>query len=616
MRTLRWKRRLVLNVPCETAWRLASDTARFNKATGLPPVTFTQLEGDGYGHLRAETRYLGIPFRWHEYPFNWVHQEHHSVLRAFDGTPIRSIRTTVSLRDTRLGQTMVEMRVEIVPRTVFGWLVSHLLVGARILKNGTRVLRGFETAAASPVDAYPQLGRPVVRVSELRRLGERLHGMHADSALVDRLLAHIETAPDDAVTAMRPFALADRWGASRQDVLKLCLRATRAGLLELRWDVLCPNCRVSKVQAYALKDVQGTAHCETCHMEFGASFDESVELRFSVCPTVRSVMVGEFCIGGPANTRHVLAQQSIDPGAVQAISLTLRAGSYWLRMPGAADRVRLQVSAESKVDHLDVTVEDDVAAPPSADLAAGQVTVTIRNHTARRQLVRIEETAWSAHFASAALVTSLQDFRDLFSTEVLAPGLGLGVRNLTFLFTDVKGSTSFYQQSGDAPAFARVRDHFAVLTEAIEINEGALVKTIGDAVMAVFSAAPCAIAAALAMHEGMRALNERDPRVLPLQVKIGLHAGPCIAVTANGVLDYFGTTVNTAARVQGLADAGEVLVTRAVLEDADVSAQLSSGMLIAAPFAAELRGLSGTAELFRLVRVESRRYSENVAISS
>lgn len=132
-----------------------------------------------------------------------------------------------------------------------------------------------------------------------------------------------------------------------------------------------------------------------------------------------------------------------------------------------------------------------------------------RNAGAQQRLLLVEQASWTAENASAALVTSLQEFRDLFSTEVLAPGLSLGIRNLAILFTDLKGSTAMYERIGDAPAFARVRDHFAVLTEAISAHEGALVKTIGDAVMAVFCSPAQAVAAACQDRGALRTLRRR-----------------------------------------------------------------------------------------------------------
>src|SRR5438067_4884985 len=92
----------------------------------------------------------------------------------------------------------------------------------------------------------------------------------SDPALVGRLQSHLLTAPDLEVSAIRPFELADRWGVERNSVLALCLEATLVGLLELRWQGLCPNCRVARPDFGTLSQPTRDAHCEPCQMSFEA----------------------------------------------------------------------------------------------------------------------------------------------------------------------------------------------------------------------------------------------------------------------------------------------------------------------------------------------------------
>src|SRR6185369_17564939 len=73
--------------------------------------------------------------------------------------------------------------------------------------------------------------------------------------VIDRLIEFIMTADDFAVARIRPYQLGDSWKMSRRVVLETCLRATRVGLLDLRWDLLCPLCRGAKDAGSSLKDV-------------------------------------------------------------------------------------------------------------------------------------------------------------------------------------------------------------------------------------------------------------------------------------------------------------------------------------------------------------------------
>lgn len=165
-------------------------------------------------------------------------------------------------------------------------------------------------------------------------------------------------------------------------------------------------------------------------------------------------------------------------------------------------------------------------------------------------------------FLSGKRLLTTQTFRTLFRTETVSVDEGIGVKDITFLFTDLKGSTALYDQIGDPKAYFLVRQHFDTLSNVINHYEGATVKTIGDAVMATFMTPLDAVRAALEMLRDIEAFNRNIADKLVL--KIGIHAGHSIVVTLNDRLDYFGQTVNIAARVQGLADAGEIYISEDV----------------------------------------------------
>ena len=206
--------------------------------------------------------------------------------------------------------------------------------------------------------------------------------------------------------------------------------------------------------------------------------------------------------------------------------------------------------------------------------------------------------AWNDQATTAAEVTALQMFRDLFAAEALRPGEQISVGTLAVLFTDMRDSTKLYRQIGDATAFGRVMNHFDVLKKAIAEHDGAIVKTIGDAVMAVFR---CAADGLLAMLEVQRTLAQPGDGTMPLQLKAGLHTGPCIAVTLNDQLDYFGSTVNLAARLEGLSNGTDVIISRPVFEDALVRELLETKQLSATEFDMTLKGFED--ERFALWRV-------------
>ncbi len=129
---------------------------------------------------------------------------------------------------------------------------------------------------------------------------------------------------------------------------------------------------------------------------------------------------------------------------------------------------------------------------------------------------------------------------------------------VTFLFTDLEGSTRLWEAHPEAMKNALAR-HDEVLRGAVESNGGHIVKTTGDGLHAAFHTAEGALTAA---HDGQRALSTLEGPEGSLRVRMGLHSGA--AEHRDG--DYFGTAVNRSARVSGAAHGGQILVSHATVE--------------------------------------------------
>lgn len=313
-------------------------------------------------------------------------------------------------------------------------------------------------------------------------------------------------------------------------------------------------------------------------------------------------------MGSPQRTPHIVAQQLLPARSNRALTLPLEPGHYRLRALELSGGQDVSVSPDGVTAARIAISEAGWPNPANNEelRLATHSSLELENATGAEQLFILERLAWSDQAATAAEVTALQIFRDLFSSEALRPGEQISVGTLTVLFTDLRNSTQMYRQIGDATAFGRVMNHFDVLKKAIADEDGALVKTIGDAVMAVFRQPENALRA---MLKAQRILADAS---LPLTLKAGLHTGPCIAVTLNDRLDYFGSTVNMAARLEGLSTGNDVIISRAVYDDPEVREMFSSpaGELSATSFEIPLKGFDQ--ERFELWRVE-RREAKSVA---
>jgi class 3 adenylate cyclase len=360
------------------------------------------------------------------------------------------------------------------------------------------------------------------------------------------------------------------------------------GLLELRWDVLCPLCRGSKRTFSALTEIESQVHCDVCKIDFAVNLDRFVEVTFRPNPAIRPIDVGEYCVGGPQVTPHIVVQQLVQPRTERALAVPLEEGRYRLRTLTLPAGQLLTVSPDGAGEH--VFRVNASGWPDGEPCLAPTSSLRLVNGTEKEQLFILERMAWTDQAATAAEVTVLQSFRDLFSREAVRPGHPISVGSLAILFTDLRGSTRLYRQIGDAPAFGLVMDHFDVLRDAVSAEGGTIVKTIGDAIMATFLHPAEALRAICAARESLAA--PRDGHV-PIVIKAGIHYGPCIAVTLNDHLDYFGSSVNIAARLEGLSKGDDIVISSTVRDDPEVEALLGDGdaHLVAEPMEGTLKGL-------------------------
>jgi adenylate cyclase len=313
---------------------------------------------------------------------------------------------------------------------------------------------------------------------------------------------------------------------------------------------------------------------------------------------VRLVEIFPFCVGGPQVTPHIVVQQLMPAHAARAVDVQLEPGRYRIRAGGYAGGQLFRVEEQGTAE-LELTCNQH-GWPNTEPVVRSGARLQLRNATEQGVLIIVERVTWSDQALTAAEVIALQEFRDLFAAEALRPGEAINVGSMAILFTDLLDSTRMYRLIGDAPAFGRVMDHFDILRQAMHEEEGALVKTIGDAVMAVFRRPAGAIRTVLRARELLASLPEG---VRPPNLKAGIHFGPCIAVTLNDRLDYFGSTVNIAARLGGLSAGGEIIISDAVANDPEVRALLNEPRVKPEAFEANVKGYD---ETLRLVRICSQ----------
>ncbi len=474
-----------------------------------------------------------------------------------------------------------------------------------------------------------------------RTLEERLTALEAARSWTPRVVSRIEALlrgnDEEALYRINPVQFAAEKAIAEAEAIDLFLHGALVGLFEMDWLLVCPMCSDVVESLRSLRLLHSHFHCPVCQTDYEAVLDHCIVVSFTVSPAVRRIRFHDpdslsafdyaiICRGSPLGLTgdgvpwvEVIKSSlrgitRLAPGATAELPIDA-VESLLIGFDMMSDaNFAFDVSGERRPisQQVDVTISDGSCSPREGTLAPGPTIFRVENRSDRAALFGILEFPRGlpprselrfAPFLSGGRLLATQTFRDFFRSEVIQAAEGLAVRDVTLLFTDLKGSTALYERIGDLNAYMLVQRHFEQLQAVTVRHGGAVTKTIGDAVMAAFMTPAAAVEAALEMRDAIELLN-RDRAQRDFILKIGLHRGAAIAVTLNERLDYFGQTVNIAARVQGLAGGDEIWMTEDVYSAPGVATLL-------APYAvkqtrAELKGVAGAMPVYGLVEKSER----------
>lgn len=476
-------------------------------------------------------------------------------------------------------------------------------------------------------------------------LEERLAALEASRIwsprVVSKLEALLRSGDDLDVFRINPYRFAAENGMEETEAVDLLLHAAHAGLVDMDWMIVCASCANVFNTFRSLERLDPRYVCDLCSMDNTSDLDDYIQVGFTVSPQVREIRYHEPDVLDIDDLyfRYHFSQdvkplpvgktlpdifrewtkvlEFVEPGDSVTLELDDPGAGFQIRdVLHSAGALYLVDPADESATTVEITLADGMVSdsdhdlspeafnfpnaifyyPAAAHVQAGPVTITVSNIGEERAalwimvyLVIPDELAFMRFnpVLSGKRLLSTQTFRDLFRSETIAESESLEVKDLTYLFTDLKGSTAMYDAIGDANAYNLVRLHFDALSTAIGQNHGAITKTIGDAIMATFVDPADAVRAADDMLSALEGFNRTAPAELIL--KIGIHRGHSMAVTLNDRIDYFGQSVNTASRVQGLAGANEIVLTDDVYTAPGVPEVLDA--YVVAPEDGDLKGV-------------------------
>jgi class 3 adenylate cyclase len=446
--------------------------------------------------------------------------------------------------------------------------------------------------------------------------------------VVNTIESLVLNSDDRSLCRINASYFAAKNGLDVEQTIAGFLHAARLGVFELNWNVLCPGCGGTLESGASLKTISHDKYtCALCAAGYEPTLDEVVEVTFTVSPSVRRIAAHDphtlpmnefyrqifwgsgFDLPDDESLERILQEITLDslelaPGERATMSLLAPEAFLIVFDPVVHMAMFIEVKGEPTRERQTLTaiLNTEHAPTDHVTIRPGPLRISFENRAKVRTLPgvwiadeRLHELMGKRRpFLTAKRLLTNQTFRDLYRAETLNVDQRLKITSLTFLFTDLKGSTELYDRVGDLVAYDLVNTHFQALQNIVAAEAGAVVKTIGDAVMATFPTPDRAVAAALRMRVAMRDLGS------DFILKIGIHEGPCLAVMLNDRQDYFGQTVNIAARVQGLANSTSIFATRAVVGHSGSASLFASEGIT--PLAKErlLRGIAAKIDVFEI----------------
>lgn len=402
---------------------------------------------------------------------------------------------------------------------------------------------------------------------------------------------------------INPHYIAANSGCHVEEITSEFLYGVKAGVFDLHWDVHCPHCNMITAEFNNLENASALSFCQMCERSFEVDFLERVEVTFSLNKEIEDPKLSPICAPPPilkAKFQLVTPLNQTDSAIV-----ILEKGRYRYCCPLTSAKGILVVDGEEAEELQELCIkqlEGNHFDKTQLTICPGKVRIELTNigHSLSGLIMHVEGLPDELSLdqlptrLSGLQIIHFPAYKRLFGEQVLSSRERMKVCSVTIMFTDITGSTWMYETLGDAKAYNIVRDHFEILFQAIERHGGTVVKTIGDAVMGSFLTNAQAIKAAADALLDFRNYNSNRPESEQIQVKFGIHCGSAVLVNLNNSLDYFGSVVNKAARIQNVSRSYEISFSDEVYSDKSFLAALrDNGVSGIQKHYEDLKGIQG-----------------------
>ena len=427
---------------------------------------------------------------------------------------------------------------------------------------------------------------------------------------------------------LNPVELAQQFDISEHEALDECLEATNKGMMRMCWGSTCVRCIGNMGAHENIRDVETKATCYGCGLENVVESTDKVSVRFRF----RADIFYDPLMNPPCTiSKKIQAKLKAMPvilhptftGSGFRFKVDLPPGEFKIICPVTELSIRIRVAGAA--------TEEDERLPCVLRMSSlcqnPNICIKVEHGKLEMDAYADKESISVIHFVdlftdaeydvepelrqkqcTATIALNHPTFNKYFGKQVISLDQKFEVGSIVLCFTDLLDSTRQYARLGDGDAMNLVQDHFEIIFEHIADNGGRVVKTIGDAVMCSFLSVASCIKAIAASMQAMLAYNDgpKCPKGGFLNLKVGIHKGHALVVPLNGLNDFFGQTVNISARIQGTAEADEIVISEVALGEAGtqeaVDQLIKDGVLkIAGIKDTPLKGVDGNMKLAHYV---------------
>lgn len=591
----------------ESLWPYLSNLNLFFKSIGLSSIkktTFSRSTPKDF-HQLMNAGLLSYNV-WEEQPYQWEYPFRYGTVRSYRIGLLENLKFTIDLTNYDDG-TIIKVKLTGNARNTISKHLLAFYMTSILRRQLRKTIQYFDDSIQNEVEPY-ELSKtkslPTGAKARIEKIKDELIKLTRRPRTIKKLLDFIQKAEDWELSRIHSYELAQTWGENKYAVLNVFLNAAKLELLEFGWDISCPKCNNVKQHIYRLSELRSPVFCEFCGDEFDVDFNGNVYLVFRPHPLIRKPNEKIYSVDDPRQKNQIVVQKYLNIGDVSYLNVMLEEGTYHIRKGDNEEVVTLHVD-DLGLDTINVIFSNESSEKEEIQVSS-EPNITFTNKTHVPILCTIENSGWSSKKIHATEILSQHDFKSLYNDEIIKEGENFKAKDLTILFTDLMDSTSIYQEHGDEMAIGQVMSHFKIIQQIVAEERGSIVKTIGDAVMAVFRNPMNAIKA---VDRIQNILSTSTSLGDSFKLKAGIHIGDCTAVNLNNRIDYFGTTVNIASRLVDYASEREIVLSKEVYEHSEVKRFLAENndKLFVKEANANLKGFDENEFPIKQIRLEKAK---------